>query len=620
MIYYWRGTDFSGKKGTHVRIITGYLVMLLLIPAFIGVVILTFNEAGKVESLPQTLENHIDLKQTKLSQTSLVTAANGESVSEIFHPMNRTYLQSAEIPDFINKVFIVSEDQNFLRHPGFDLSAIGRALAANLQSNEIEQGASTITQQLARNQYLNHDRSYNRKLSEILYAYQIERTFTKAEILEQYLNAIYFQHNAYGIHAAADFYFQKQPLDLSKAEQAFLAAIPNNPSFYDPLRHFERTKGRQEMLIDLLVKNSQLESKEAEKIKHEKIILNVKPRKNMYPDYTDYVLSELKELMASENQSEAETEALAAKLLSSGITIHTGLDPAVQERTTKSLTQYLPFPGVEGAAAVINHETGLIVALAGGKNYQLGDFNRSYQAFRQPGSAIKPLLVYAPYLEKTGASAMSPIDAGPICLNGYCPRNYGGSQYGKVTIEKAFTNSYNTAAVRLLQEIGVNKAFSDLQHFNFEKITSRDHVLAAAVGGFTTGMSPLELSEAYTVFSTSGSFTKPRAIVKVTDRSGKLLYKWNTKAVQVWSPATAGKVKELMRATVTEGTAGKANIANQFPGGKTGTTNDFKDFWFIGYNGPLTAGIWVGKDLPGSMADLNSQAPHLHIWREIMKQ
>ena len=177
--------------------------------------------------------------------------------------MNRTYLRSPEIPDFIKEVFIVSEDQNFLRHPGFDLPAIGRALAANLQSAEIEQGASTITQQLARNQYLNHDRSYNRKLSEILYAYQIERTFTKAEILEQYLNAIYFQHNAYGIHAAADFYFQKRPLDLSKAEQAFLAAIPNNPSFYDPLQHFERTKGRQERLIYHLVKNSQLAPQEA---------------------------------------------------------------------------------------------------------------------------------------------------------------------------------------------------------------------------------------------------------------------------------------------------------------------------------------------------------------------
>ena len=434
---------FQQKKGTNVRIITGYLLTCLFIPAFIMVVILSFNEAEKAESFTKILDEKIDLTQTKLSQTTLIAAANGKTITEIFHPMNRSYRPSNEIPDFIKNVFIVSEDQNFNKHPGFDLPAIGRALAINSQSDGIEQGASTITQQLARNLYLNHHQSYNRKLSEILYAYQLERTFSKTEIMEQYLNAIYFQNNAYGIQAAADFYFQKKPLELSEAEQAFLAAIPNNPNFYDPLKHFDRTKERQERLVDLLVEHGMLQLENAEKLKREQIALRVSKRKELYPDYTSYVLNELRELVSDQEKlstPERITERVN-ELLSSGIIIHTGLEPRLQEKVKNAVTKHIPFQDIEGAAAVVNHESGRIVALSGGKNYHTGDFNRSYQAFRQPGSSIKPLLVYAPYFERNSASASSRINAGSICVSGYCPKNYGGSNYGMVTLEKAFIHS-----------------------------------------------------------------------------------------------------------------------------------------------------------------------------------
>ncbi|WP_423407976.1 transglycosylase domain-containing protein [Heyndrickxia sp. MSNUG] len=604
-----------------MRILTGYLLTMLLIPAFITVVTLTFNEAGKAESFNEILDKKVNLTQTKLSQTSLILASNGDVVTELNHPMNRRYVSSNEIPGFIKDLFIVSEDQNFQRHPGFDLTAIGRALAINIHSDGIEQGASTITQQLARNQYLNHYQSYNRKLSEVLYACQLEKTFSKTEILEQYLNAIYFQNNAYGIQAAADFYFKKKPADLSKAEQAFLAAIPNNPSFYNPLKHFDRTKKRQELLLDQLVQSGQLHFDEAEKLKTEKIVLKIRPRKNAYPDYTSFVLSELRELVSEHEKlgTEQELDARVDELLSSGITIHTGLDQELQMRTKKSVAEHLPYKGIEGAAAVVNHETNLIVALAGGKNYRTGEFNRAYQAFRQPGSSIKPLLVYAPYFERTRASITEKVDAGAICIKGYCPRNYGGAKYGKVTLEQAFTHSYNTPAVRLLQQVGVNEAFSDLTPFHFEKMTSQDQVPSSAVGGFTTGMSPLEMTEAYTVFSNKGLFIRPRAIAKVTDLNGRLLYKWNHLQVKVWSAKTAETVNELMKKTVTSGTARKVGIAGQEAGGKTGTTNDFKDLWFIGFSGKLTAGVWVGKDAPQSMESIHDKSPQLLIWRDIMK-
>jgi penicillin-binding protein 4 len=604
-----------------VRILTGYILTILLIPAFITIVTLTFNEAGKAESFNDILDEKVNLTQTKLSQTSLVLAGNGEVVTELNRPMNRRYVSSNEIPDFIKALFIVSEDQHFYQHPGFDLPAIGRALAINIHSDGIEQGASTITQQLARNQYLNHYQSYNRKLSEVLYAYQLEKTFSKTEILEQYLNAIYFQNNAYGIHAAADFYFKKKPADLSKAEQAFLAAIPNNPSFYDPLKHFDRTKKRQELLLDQLVQSGQLHFDEAEKLKTEEIVLKNRPRKNSYPDYTSFVLSELRELVSEHEKLESDQEInkRVDELLSSGVSIHTGLEPELQKRAKKSVAEHLPYKGIEGAAVVVNHESNLVVALAGGKNYQTGDFNRAYQAFRQPGSSIKPLLVYAPYFERTEASITEKVDAGAICIKGYCPKNYGGAIYGKVSLEQAFTHSYNTPAIRLFLQVGVDEAFNDLSPFHFEQVTDRDRVPASAVGGFTTGMSPLELTEAYTVFSNEGRFTKPRAIVKVTDRNGKLLFKWNEKLVKIWSPKTAATVNDLMIKTVSSGTARKAAIAGQRAGGKTGTTNDFKDLWFIGFSGELTAGVWVGKDTPESMESIHAKSPQLLIWRDIMK-
>ncbi|WP_415814591.1 transglycosylase domain-containing protein [Mesobacillus thioparans] len=597
-------------------------MIFLLVPAFMAVVILTSTEAGKAVSFNETLDEKIDLSGTKLSETSYILAANGEVITEIYRPMNRSYAEGQEIPDFIKEVFIVSEDRNFEKHPGFDLPAIGRAFAINMQADGIQQGASTITQQLARNQYLNHHESYNRKLSEVLYAYQLERTFSKKEILEQYLNAIYFHNNAYGIKAAADVYFKKQPLELSEAEQAFLAAIPNNPTYYNPIKHFKRTKARQERLIDQLAQTGKISAEKAKELKTEPILLKVDSRKDLYPDYSSYALFELRDLIAHKEKIE-DPEELSLKieeLLRSGVTIYTGLDIDRQTEAVRAISAHLPDASVQGAAAVINHENGRIVALAGGKKYHSGDFNRAFQAFRQPGSAIKPLLVYAPYFERYAASIDSKINAGSLCIKGYCPKNYGGAAYGMVPLEKAFTRSYNTPAVRILQEVGVDEAFSDLQAFKFKNVTNQDHVPAAAVGGFTTGVSPLELTSAYTVFSNKGFYLTPRAIVKVTNQAGELLYKWDEEPAQVWNPGTIEKVRSLMQKTVSSGTARKAASVGPEAGGKTGTTNDYKDFWFIGFNGPFTAGVWVGKDMPQSMEAINNQSPHLLIWRDIMKK
>lgn len=620
-------------RDSKVRMLTGYFFIIILIPFFIMLLMFASTETRKVQSLNEVLDENINLEEADLSQTSYIKDTNGTIISEIHKPMNRIYISSEKIPDFIKKLFIVSEDQNFYDHPGFDLSAMGRALAVNMQAQGIEEGASTITQQLARNLYLTHEQSYNRKLSEILYAYQLEKSYSKDEILELYLNTVFFQNGAYGIEAAANTYFQKSIEQLTSAEQAFIAAIPNNPSLYNPIKHFDRTKTRQERLIDLMVENNLINFEEAVTMKEEQIILSPRKRTDSYPDYVTYVESELKELISRSEGfelplKEAELEkreeiqnnldSRVQEIIASGIIIETALNPAVQDRAVSAIQRYLPYKDIEGSATVINHYTHEIIALVGGKDYQKYDFNRAFQAYRQPGSAIKPLLVYAPYINRTNAALSKKVNADNFCKNGYCPKNYGGGTYGMVTLEQALIRSYNTPAVRVLDENGIENSFTDLSKFQFKKVVAKDHVLPAAIGGFSYGMTSLELSNAYTVFASEGKYQPARAIRQVTDLSGKVLYKWEDTPVEVWNKNTISKMRTLLNKVVTSGTGRKAYFNSSYIGGKTGTTNDYHDFWFIGLTDEVTAGVWVGKDTPSNIKSIESVAPHQLIWKEIV--
>ena len=268
---------------------------------------------------------------------------------------------------------------------------------------------------------------------------------------------------------------------------------------------------------------------------------------------------------------------------------------------------------------VIQHHTHELVSLIGGKNYKKNSFNRAYQSYRQPGSAIKPLLVYAPYIEETGASITSQVSGANYCKNGYCPENYGGASYGMVSLKRAFARSYNTPAIRLLEATGIKTSFNYLQTFQFKKVIKQDQQLAAAIGGFTYGMSPLELTRAFTSFN-DGSYQPARAITKITDRQGKTLYKWKDKSKQVWSESTVTKMRQLLHEVTVSGTAKGAYFPTGYIGGKTGTTNDYKDLWFVGLTDDYTTGVWMGKDTPASIEYLSKGSPQVKIWRNISQQ
>lgn len=606
-------------------------MLLCIIPLFAFTVIASGKEVKQMKSLDQVLDKNINLKDISLVQNSYMYDRDGSLVSEIVSDHeNRVLVPFNKIPEEVKQIFLTSEDRHFYEHKGFDFMGMVRATASNVKDKKIDQGASTITQQLSRNLYLSHERSFSRKLTELAYSYQLEKKYTKNEILEAYLNTIYFNNGVYGVGSAAEFYFSKPLKSLTVGEMAFICAIPNNPTLYDPLKHFDYTKSRQERLLKGLKDAGVITDKELKKAVKQKIKLDVEKREDKYPDYVSYVNDEFTQLVsesegfdkrlqkASGKQKEKIENELSARvstLMKDGVKIYTALDPYMQNQVVAQMNSKLPYADVQGGAAVINHQTHQIIALSGGKNYQKYDFNRAYQAYRQPGSSIKPLLDYGPYIEQTGATTSSTIDASKFCSKDYCPQNYNNRTYGTVTLDTAFKNSYNTPAIRMLDRVGIQKAFSYIEPYHFAKLVDSDYLLPAALGGFTNGMTPLEMTKAYTTFGNSGSYTPSHAITKVTDLKGETLYKWNDKATQIFSVRTNMQLKKLMSSVVKSGTGKKAYFNAPYIGGKTGTSNDYHDMWFVGLTDTYTMGVWVGKDTPTSVEYLHSISPQLSIWK-----
>ncbi|MBY6038090.1 penicillin-binding protein [Fictibacillus nanhaiensis] len=562
-----------------------------------------------------------DAKSIHLEQNSILLDRNGESLYEFRADESRIHLPYDEIPLYVRQAFIATEDQNFLKHHGIDGKAIARAFITNSAEGSIEQGGSTITQQLTRNLFLNHERTYDRKLKELLISYRIEQQLSKEQILELYINAIYFQNGIYGIEKASYYYFNKPSKQLSLGETALLTAIPNNPERYDPLRNFHHTIQRQKWILLKMKEQGYIDEEAFEEAVNQPIHLSLENSTVPFPELVGYVKEELHELIASQNKS-MNSKQLTEKrdaLLNSGIVVETALDPKLQAEALKAVQRRLPYEKIEGSVVVIDHISKHIVAMVGGKKVALEEFNRAYQSRLQPGSSIKPLLVFAPYMDVSGAQPNTMISGARFCEGAYCPTNYGGAVYGSVSLKKAMASSVNTAAVRILKKTGVEKAFSYLKLFQFSSITQEDHQLASSLGGFSKGFSPLELTGAYTAFSNEGTFLKPRLIIAVKDKKGKILYEWKDQPTRVWKEETNKMMRDLLEEVTLSGTAQDARFAgSQYIGGKTGTTNDIKDLWFVGLTDRYTAGVWVGQDKPASLKSIESSSPEIMIWRDIM--
>lgn len=616
-----------------MRKVVGSLIIICSLPLLFFLFKQISIELQTAETFDKQFTANVQLDAPNMLVPTILKDRQKKVFSEEYTEWRKP-LKLADIPEFVQQLFIYSEDEDFYDHIGFDLTAIARAFMANNSSGASSQGGSTITQQLVRMRYLSTEKTYERKLLEIYYAYELERKTTKDEILNMYLNEMYFSNGTYGINGAATYYFDKPVAQLSKAQMAFIAAIPNNPSLYDPLRHFNNTKKRQERLLDKLVEKNVLSKSEANKMKKEKIVVKLKKKKQLYPAYSTYVMHEFRSLVATKEGYQNQLQAAKTsqqrkaintkltkrinKLLNHGLTIETALSPTKQAADTANIDLILENRGnLQASATVIDNEKREIVSVYAGKGYQKYDYNRPFQGNRQPGSAFKPLIDYAPYFEETKATPYTYVNGAPFCKGSYCPQNYGGQILGNVTIQQGFRNSYNTVAIRLFDNLGIKKAFSYLKPFQFSSLTKQDRTYSAAIGGLTHGVTTAELADAYTSFI-NGDYRPAHTIRSVKDSNGNILYKWENKSKQIWSPSTVSHIRFLMSDAVQHGTGVGVHVNAPYVGAKTGTTNDYRDFWLAGLTDRYTTAVWIGYDRPQNMQYLENAKVHHRIFSSIM--
>ncbi|WP_214860883.1 transglycosylase domain-containing protein [Exiguobacterium sp. s161] len=589
-----------------MRITTGYLVLLGL------ATMLLFSLFSIKDELKtaRTLFFWADEQTTRHPLTSYqpITVTYENKRVELYDGLRRDDLTPQTLPKKVEQAFVAIEDQRFYQHDGYDITGILRAFTKN-QSDSKSQGGSTITQQLARMTYLSNEKTYTRKIKELLIAVSLEQKYSKKELMTAYVNQAYFANNIYGIELAAKSYFNKPARELSWSEISFLTAIPNNPSLYDPLRFPENTKKRQQRIVQALIRDRVLTK--------DFTISRVSPRSYKpsvpYPDYIDATVQAAVRMTA---QKKGWSEKRAAEYLhQQGAVISTYLDSAEQRRAKEALRN-LPNP-IEGAYVGIDGQTHGVTALVGYKSNLTGQFNRAVQSYRQPGSAIKPLLVYGPYLEKTKARLSSTLDGSPVCIDGYCPSNSGNRILGQVTIADAIAYSYNTPAIRAFA-VSFREGLKSIRPFQFSQWTREDDAFTSALGGLQYGISPYELTNAYSVFVNDGIYRPASMIKSITLKNGTV-ERPQEKEQRIWSSQTNRELRAGLKNVMTYGTGRKGyDSSARYIGGKTGTTNDNKDMWFVGIKNQHIGGIWLGADRPRPFPVEANATLQVQTWAKIL--
>ena len=546
--------------------------------------------------------------------STTVLDRSGRIIDEIYEE-NRIVLRYEELNPLIPQAFVAAEDGRYWEHGGLDAWSIARAAIANLRSGRRSQGGSTITQQVTRALMLTREKSYSRKIKEALLSYRLNKMLSKKEILAIYLNEIYLGDGAHGVEAAARTYFGKKSRQLSLAEIAILAGLPQSPSRYSPLAHFAEAQARQRYVLNRMADEGYITPDAARQaFKQPLHFRSHKEQQNLYGYFTQYVRQLLEQRFGRE------------KLLREGLVVKTTLDPrlqtealrAVREGTAAIAGRKKGGDAPQAALVALEAKTARVRALVGGTDFEESPFNRAVQANRQPGSVFKPL-VYATAFAG-GISPDEVIDDTPFAIrnpdgSAWSPQNWDNSYGGPTSLREGLIHSRNIVAIKLLQKIGVKPVI---------RLASRAGITSPLRPELTLalGASPvslLEMTGAYTIFANQGRFVPPVCITRVTDRQGRDLPWPATAGGQVIDAAAAGQVSSLLTEAISRGTGKKAQ---GIPGsaGKTGTTDNNRDGWFIGYTPDLIAGVWVGFDKGRSLGSGETggqtAAP---IWLDFMR-
>ncbi|MFN3387357.1 MAG: transglycosylase domain-containing protein [Allosphingosinicella sp.] len=561
--------------------------------AVLGLIALAVAVGVAMSSLPSYQEL---IKRDDLGQMIRVRAADG-SVLVSLGPSFGEWLRYDEIPDIMKDAMVAVEDKRFRSHIGVDPIGLARAVKVRAQSGRWREGGSTITQQLARNIFLTNTRTFGRKLREAVLALAIERRFSKDQILELYLNRVYFGGGAYGIDAASRRFFGHSAETLTISEAAIIAGLVKAPSNYSPTADAEAARDRASVVLRLMVENGDITPGQAAQARPAEVRLIPTPKQNSVRYFTDWVLPQLDTLIDESVEP---------------IEVWTTLDPNMQRLGDQVINAHTP-RGAQGALVALDRD-GAVRAMIGGRDYVESLYNRATQANRQPGSSFK-LFVYLAALE-AGYRPDDMIPDAPLTINGWSPRNNNRGFAGDVTVRQAFAQSINTVSARLGQEVGFRTVADMAQRFGITTPLN-------AHPSITLGASEvrlLDMTRAFASVAAKGVAVVPYGIRRVTTAEGQLLYEHQPDSSRVLvNPWVAAEMTDLLQAAVMTGTGRAAQIGRPVAG-KTGTTSSNKDGWFLGFSSGLTTGIWMGRDDNKAVGGLQGGTAPARAFQDFMSK
>lgn len=597
----------KAKKAGPLRRIRLFIALCLVVFAGLGFGYIF----AAYQSLPAVGNN------MRPAVSSQVFDSHGRLITTLHSDQNRLPIDINKVPQNLQNAFIAAEDNRFYEHIGIDPIGIFRAIFANLTNRGIAQGGSTITQQLAKNAFLSQEQTLKRKIQEAMLALEIEHKYSKKEILEMYMNQIYFGQGAYGIQTAAKTYFNKDVNELTLTQCAMLAGLPKSPNYYSPFNNLNEAKKRKNVVLDQMVKYGYVSAAEAEDAKNQDLGLSKSHQSkeaDEYASFIDYVSQQVAKKYGDD------------ALYKEGLKIYTTMDVDKQHAAVRAMrnlpNNYTDENGLtqpQAAIVSIDPKTGHILAMVGGRGQD--SFNRASMAVRQPGSAFKPF-VYLTALQHD----MTPdttMDDQPVTYGSWSPKNAGGSYSGTMTLSDALAHSVNTIAVQLADRVGTKNIIANAKKMGITTLDAKDDNLAMALGGLTKGVTPLEMASAYGTFANKGVHVKPTAIVKILDRNGNVLEDASTlekeeTKTRVMSEREAYEMTTMLEGVIDHGTGTAAAIGRP-AAGKTGTTDDNKDAWFVGYTPDIVTAVWIGDDTGShSLGEIYGGTIPAEIWKDYM--
>ncbi len=585
----------------------------------LGITMLTSSVvAGGLVGLATSFRNLPDVRVLRgyvPSETTYIYDIKGKELASLHGEANREVVKLNQISPILKRAVLAMEDSHFYMHHGINPNSVGRALLMNWERNRVVEGGSTLTMQLVKNLFLKPERKFSRKVAEAVMAIRLEQIFTKDQILEMYLNQIYWGHNNYGIQTAAESYFSKSADQLNLAESAMLAGLIQSPEEYSPFVNLKVAKERQSIVLDRMQLLGWITPAEAEAARSAKLNIGklTSWQTSKLPFITEAVVAELNERFGRD------------AVLKGGMRVQTTIDTEFQKMAEATVARshanvrYRGLYADQVALAAVDPRTHFVKALVGGVSYKKSQFNRAIQSRRQPGSAFKPFVYYTAFATGKYSPYSTVMDTPVRYRDGsgwYSPRNYGGGYSGAVTVRTALVQSLNIPAVKLGRAVGLDKVIETCRTLGIK--SPMEPVTSLPLGAI--GVTPLEMAGSYATFASNGWHSDTTIIVRVTDTTGNVLLDNTPRPKLILDPWATASLTSVLQGVINGGTGKSAQIGRP-AAGKTGTTSSERDVWFVGYTPQLSTAVWIGNDnnrpLGGGATGGGFAAP---IWRNFMLQ